>query len=216
MSKTKTLFLSHFINEETPIYGGASNQIKFEKLTAIKNGNTANTLYLKLPNHCGTHIDFPLHFSDNGKNINDYPSEFWIFKNVGFIQSSIDNIEDNFSDLNKNIEFLIIKTGFGKHRDEKKYWKKQPIISSSLAVKIRRSFPRIRAIGFDMISLTSKLDRDEGRKAHKEFLLKKNILIVEDMNLECLESSPKELYIFPLLIEGADGSPCTIIAEINE
>ena len=212
MSRTKTLFLSHFINERTPMYGGASDQIKFEKLTAIKNGNTANSLYLKLPNHCGTHIDFPLHFSDNGKSINNYPPEFWIFNNVGFIKSSIDKIEEHFSGLNKNIEFLIIKTGFGKHRDEDRYWDKQPIISSSLANKIRINFPRIRAIGFDMISLTSRLDKDEGRKAHEEFLLEKNILVVEDMNLEFLNNSPKELYVFPLLIEGADGSPCTIIA----
>ena len=69
MYLTKTLFLSHFINEATPIYGGASDQIKLEKLTAIKNGNTANSLYLKLPNHCGTHIDFPYHFFSNGKYI---------------------------------------------------------------------------------------------------------------------------------------------------
>jgi kynurenine formamidase len=212
MSRIKTLFLSHFINEATPIYGGASDQIKLEKLTAIKNGNTANSLYLKLPNHCGTHIDFPLHFSDKGKNINDYPPEFWIFKEVGFIESSIDNIQENLSGLNKNIEFLIIKTGFGKYRYENRYWSKQPIILSSLAAEIKRNFPKIRAFGFDMISLTSKLDRDEGKKAHEEFLLEKNILVVEDMNLEFLKTSPKELYIFPLLIEGADGSPCTIIA----
>ena len=212
MSRIKTLFLSHFINEATPIYGGASDQIKLEKLTAIKNGNTANSLYLKLPNHCGTHIDFPLHFSDKGKNINDYPPEFWIFKEVGFIESSIDNIQENLSGLNKNIEFLIIKTGFGKHRYQNRYWSKQPIILSSLAAEIKRNFPKIRAFGFDMISLTSKLDRDEGKKAHEEFLLEKNILVVEDMNLEFLKTSPKELYIFPLLIEGADGSPCTIIA----
>lgn len=212
MSRIKTLFLSHFINEATPIYGGASDQIKLEKLTAIKNGNTANSLYLKLPNHCGTHIDFPLHFSDKGKNINDYPPEFWIFKEVGFIESSVDNIQENFSGLNKNIEFLIIKTGFGKYRYENRYWSKQPIILSSLAAEIKRNFPKIRAFGFDMISLTSKLDRDEGKKAHEEFLLEKNILVVEDMNLEFLKTSPKELYIFPLLIEGADGSPCTIIA----
>ncbi len=212
MSGRKTLFLSHFINEQTPIYGGANNQIKFEKLTSIKNGNTANSIYLKLPNHCGTHIDFPLHFNDNGKNINDYPPEFWIFKSVGFINSSICDVEENFSELDKNIEFLIIKTGFGKHREEKKYWSDQPVISSALAGKISRKFPKIRAIGFDMISLTSKLNRDEGKKAHEEFLLKKNILIVEDMNLDNLKDSPKELYAFPLLIDRADGSPCTIIA----
>lgn len=212
MDGRETLFLSHFINEQTPIYGGAYGQIKLEKLTSINKGSTANSTYLKLPNHSGTHIDFPLHFNDNGKSINDYPPEFWIFKSVGFIDSSICNVEENFSELNKNIEFLIIKTGFGKYRGKKKYWNNQPIISSTLASKIGEKFPKIRAIGFDMISLTSKLDRDEGRKAHEEFLLKENILVVEDMNLDNIKDSPKELYVFPLLIDKADGSPCTVIA----
>ena len=213
MGVGKTIFLSHFINDQTPLYGGSKGLIKFEKLSSISKGNTANSIYFRMPNHSGTHIDFPLHFSNDAKSINDYPPEFWIFKNVGFISSSICSVENFFLELNKNIEFLIIKTGFGKYRGEKKYWAEQPIISSALASRIKKYFPKIRAIGFDMISLTSKLDREEGRKAHEEFLLKENILIVEDMDLSKIKNSPKGLYVFPLLIENADGSPCTIIAD---
>jgi arylformamidase len=212
MAAGKTIFLSHFINDQTPLYGGGKGLIKFEKISSISQGNTANSIYFRMPNHSGTHIDFPLHFSNDAKSINDYPPEFWIFRNVGFINSSICSVENLFSELNKNIEFLIIKTGFGKYRGEKKYWSEQPIIPSALATSIKRNFPKIRAIGFDMISLTSKLDREEGRKAHEEFLLKENILVVEDMDLCKINMPPLDLYVFPLLLEKADGSPCTVIA----
>ena len=33
----------------------------------------------------------------------------------------------------------------------------------------KEKFKNIRVFGFDMISLTSKLDRDEGKKAHLDF-----------------------------------------------
>ena len=138
----KHIYLSYFLNEDTPIYGG-EKAIFIENRSEMSNGDSSNTKYLKFPNHSGTHIDFPLHFSDKGKNINDYPPEFWIFKEVGFIESSVDNIQENFSGLNKNIEFLIIKTGFGKHRYQNRYWSKQPIILSSLAAEIKRNFPKI-------------------------------------------------------------------------
>ena len=65
-----------------------------------------------------------------------------------------------------------------------------------------------------MISLTSQLDKQEGKKAHIEFLVKNDILVIEDMNLENLNSTPFELIVSPLLIEDIDGSPCTIIARL--
>ena len=65
-----------------------------------------------------------------------------------------------------------------------------------------------------MISLTSKLDRGEGKKAHLQFLIEHDILVVEDMNLENLFNKPKNLIVSPLLFENLDGSPCTIIASI--
>ena len=63
-----------------------------------------------------------------------------------------------------------------------------------------------------MISLTSKLDRLEGKKAHFSFLIENDILVLEDMDLSNLKETPDRVIIAPLLIEGADGSPCTVIA----
>ena len=209
-----TIFLSHYLNLHTPLYGGKENQIEIKEISSILNGDTANSKRLKFPNHVGTHIDFPFHFDNNGKKIQDYKPSFWIFKNIGIINDQVENIESQFNIIDKNIDFLIIKTGFGKFRNQKIYWQRQPVFPSYLASKIKIHFPKIRAIGFDMISLTSQLDKQEGKKAHIEFLVKNDIIVIEDMNLENLNSTPFELIVSPLLIEDIDGCPCTIIARL--
>ena len=63
-----------------------------------------------------------------------------------------------------------------------------------------------------MISLTSKLNRSEGRLAHLSFLIENDILVLEDMNLLNLEYAPNEIIIAPLPINNADGVPCNVIA----
>ena len=83
-------YLSYYINESTPIYGGKKS-IFIDHSSQIVNGDSSNSKYLKIPNHAGTHIDFPNHFSDHGKIINDYPASFWKFKDVYIILGSENN-----------------------------------------------------------------------------------------------------------------------------
>ena len=215
MLEKKVLFLSHFLNENTPLYGGEMNLIKFEKIRSISKGDNSNNLKLSFPTHVSTHIDFPFHFDNNGKKCNDYSASSWIFNKVGFVTCLIENLEDQLSDLPNDIECLILKTGFEKHRGTEKYWKEQPIIHSELAFNLKAKFPYLRLLGFDMISLTSKLDRIEGKKAHIAFLIENDILILEDMHLEFLNDTPSQILVTPLLIDGADGSPCNVIAIIG-
>jgi kynurenine formamidase len=44
---------------------------------------------------------------------------------------------------------------------------------------------------------------------------KNPLLLVEDMDLSSLKKTPRLLICAPLLIENIDGSPVTIIAEID-
>ncbi|MBX1482336.1 cyclase, partial [Campylobacter jejuni] len=81
-------------------------------------------------------------------------------------------------------------------------------------------FPYIKAVCFDIISVTSQLNRDEGKKCHINFLSNnfgKEILIIEDINLQYLQKDDiiNKIYILPLKFENMDGSPCSIIAEVE-
>ena len=205
-------YLSYFLDSETPAYGGKINNIKINLTRSILKGDTSNDQTLELPGHIGTHIDFPFHFSSSGKKCNDYPASFWIFNKVGFLTCNIEEVKDNLYKLESDIEILILKSGFGSNRDKNLYWSNQPIISANLATVFRKNFPKLRVFGFDMISLTSKLDRIEGKKAHVNFLLNNEILILEDMNLEKLFETPNKVIIAPLQIKEASGVPCNVIA----
>tara|TARA_B100000795_G_scaffold164042_1_gene123390 strand:+ start:4916 stop:5557 length:642 start_codon:yes stop_codon:yes gene_type:complete len=212
----KISFLSYFIDNHIPVYGGYEDQIKISKKSSIDNGDTSNSLNVCFNNHIGTHIDFPFHFSSNGKKLVNYEASFWIFNKVGLIDCDISELPDQIRNVPTDIELLIFKSGFGKNRNDDIYWKSQPVIPSSFAELLRNRFPHLRVFGFDMISLTSKSDRAEGKKAHLAFLINNDILILEDMNLEELSITPNKVIISPLQISEADGAPCNVISICNE
>ena len=90
-----------------------------------------------------------------------------------------------------------------------------PGFAPILANKLREKFPNLKVIGMDFISLTSYQNRELGREAHRMFLGgDRPILLVEDMDLSKIMNSPKSISCLPLLINGLDGSPVTIIASI--
>ena len=206
------MFLSHFLDENTPVYGGITDTISFCSASSIIQGDTANSLRIRFPNHVGTHLDFPFHFNNNGKNSSDYGADFWIFRKVGFLNCSIAEVPAKLCQLPSDIELLILKTGFGEKRYEEVYWKSQPIIPASFASLFKSHFQNLRVFGFDMISLTSKLDRSEGKNAHLAFLIEEEVLILEDMKLDELDVTPNQVIISPLQLKGVDGTPCTVIA----
>ena len=205
-------YLSYFIDNTTPVYGGAKEKIIFESTNSIENGDNSNNLYLKFPAHIGTHIDFPYHFSIEGKKSNDYPPSFWIFYKIGFLNCGIEEVEANLETLPSDIEILILKTGFGVNRHKEIYWANQPVIPAKFATLFKMKFPKLRVFGFDMISLTSKMNREEGKNAHINFLINNDILVLEDMNLDNIIDIPNMLVVAPLQINAADGVPCNVIA----
>lgn len=207
------------MDDNTPLYGGEYG-VKMQSLRSIENGDTANTKLLEFCNHSGTHIDFPNHFSIQGKVVENYDANFWSFNSPHFIEiEAIDNqiinlTKEQIHAIPQNVDFLILKTGFSKYRNEDRYWKSNPGIAPELADKLKFWCPNLRVLGMDIISLTSFGNRPLGRISHNKFLIDNDILIVEDMYLDNLISQPKNIYCLPILRKGLDGSPVTIIAEV--
>jgi len=210
-------YLSFFIDDNTPQYGG-DKAIKIGQRSSIIKGDSSNSKMLVLPNHVGTHIDFPSHFSVAGKVINDYPADFWVF-NKPFIlnypakKNEIVELKDLIELLPKETDILIIKTGFQCYRGEEEYWKNNPGLDPELAKKLKNQCEGLRAVGFDFISLSSYQNREIGRIAHKEFLVENDILIIEDMDLSIETEKINKIIVLPLMINNSDGSPVTIIAQ---
>jgi kynurenine formamidase len=218
MSKLATQFLSYTIDETTPAYGGGKGYVK-RHIKDISNGDSCNTIEFTMPNHLGTHIDFPKHFSVAGKTLNDYEADFWIFKKakvIDIVPSEdllINEKRLHLDSLEKDIELLFLRSGFESLRNSDTYFMKNPGLHSSLAKVFRERFPRLKAVGMDFISISSFKHRDEGRLAHKVFLLDADILLIEDVKLSVMASNKVYQVVgLPLMLAEADGVPITLIA----
>jgi arylformamidase len=219
--ENKYIYLSYFMDAHTPLYGGGRGVSLTDDRSILK-GDTANTKQLALHNHSGTHIDYPNHFFTEGATSEHYKPEFWQFKQPFLLNMpAIENeillfTQEQLNQIPVKTDFLIVRTGFWKFRNEEKYWQYNPGLSPQMAAQLREHCPKLKVIGMDFISITSFQNRELGREAHRQFLGgKKPILLVEDMDLSQIEESPKQLMCSPLLIKGLDGSPVTITARLK-
>jgi len=228
-------YLNHELNSQTPVYGdGARFHKKMERSTGL--GDTSNNSVLNFPAHVGTHVDAPYHFDGSGKSLVDYPADFWICNAPFLIELSVDEsqvidmelCEKHFKNIPAQTDILLVKTGFEKYRneDQKKYIFKNPGFSPDTGMWLRKN-RNIKFIGFDFISLSGYQNRPLGRLAHKAFLSMESgeygeikneppILIIEDMKLSGLRSTPDQVVCAPLFFDRADGSPVTVLAHHND
>lgn len=221
----KKIFLSYFINKDTPTYGNR-NQVLLTKKSSIEKGDVANETHINSTLHVGTHIDLPNHFYSNGKTLEDYPPDFWFFNRPLFmeidpvslvVEKEVINILEQTANK-AEFDIIIIKTGYCHIRESRKYWEENIGFSPAIYEYLMANCPNVRIIGFDSISVSSFQHRDTGRLAHKKFLNPNHpILLLEDMNLKVLNNQMNisSVIVAPLLIACTDGSPCNVIATVE-
>lgn len=212
------IYLSHPLSVNTPAYAGGKC-IEIEKMKSLCDGDSCNQLHISMSNHIGTHVDAPAHFVENGKTITDYSPKDWVFNKCCLIDMPCEpgQVIDAASIQDQGVDFdcdmLIIRTGFEAHRGDDLYWQKSPVFHKGLGRFFDDNFSNLSSIAFDCISLSSLTDRNMGREAHRE-ILGKGIRIFEDVKLSRLAATPKQVFVYPLLIENADGTQVTMVAKI--
>ena len=219
----KHIWLSHILNEETPLYGGGTG-ISVKQDKAIELGDFCNTSVLTMPSHAGTHVDSPYHFLANGKCVEQYAPEDWFFNcpHVIFfsaVPGQLITPEDISltEQLDENTDIILLRSGFENYRGSDVYWETGPGLAPELAKYFVEHCPKLRAIGMDFISISSIKHREKGRMAHKEFL-QREILIFEDMRLSELQTHAhlQKVIALPLRFQQGDGAPCTIVGIVDE
>lgn len=215
------IYLSYPWGPSCPAYGSGA-RIEITQIRSMCCGDSNNSLEFKSSNHMGTHFDFPLHFTDGGKNVCDYPPEsfiynsfasFWLNLEFGAIVSPEILKKQGFHGTT-DAECVVIRTGTGPKRNEMEFSTNGVGMGAGLADYLRKTFPSCRVLCIDSLSLSSYANRELGRQVHREFLSdSRPILAVEDMNLEAFANGhlPKQMLAFPLRIEKGDGAPCTVI-----
>lgn len=225
MATSRYMLISHPLTEESPTYG---NRDKFscDATSLIRNGDTANSSAWHFSsNHIGSHVDMPKHFHDDGKSITDYPADKWFFKHVLLVDiprldGTLISPRDLEGFLEPDIELLLIRTGYEGFRAGDQYWNDNPGLEPDLAPFLRKHCPKLRAVGFDFISLSAWRYKAEGKEAHKRFLAESDdfppIWILEDLALANMSIPIGQVIVAPLFVAGANGSPITVFAEVPE
>lgn len=217
----KHLFLSYPLGLNTPVYGNYK-PVKMQPQCSMEQGHVSNKVDLELDNHTGTHIDFPRHFLKEGATGDELPARFFLFSNVQVAevtkQRGLIGPEDlQHLEEDEELELLLLKTGLCYQRQEEAYWKTNPGIAPEVAAFLRKLYPNLRLLGFDLISLNSFEHEEAGIQAHKEFL-GGGMLILEDVDLREVKAGTafEQVVVAPLLLESCDGAPCSVIASMHD
>jgi arylformamidase len=207
--------LTHVIYSDMPVFPGTEGPIFIKANTVEKDGfqEAKITMY----SHTGTHIDAPAHMLSNGHSLDNLEIEQFIgkatiidFSNTNEKLIDINNLKP-YEEKIKNVEFIIIKTGWSKYWGTKKYFEDFPSLSAEAATWLSQF--NLKGIGIDAISID---DMESTTFEVHKILMPKNIIIIENLtNLDSIINEYFILSILPLKNKDADGSPVRAISIEN-
>jgi arylformamidase len=220
--------LSYVLNETDYGWPGAPT-LKIKPFESMEKGDLLNTYMLELFNHFGSHMDGPRHFNKQGKRLFELPLETFVFEAPLLLEIPKDFKEavlvKDLLPYQKEIgaaDLLMIRSGFSRYRhsEGKRYASEGPYIASETAKYLVTKFENLKAIALDWISLGSYAYGDESVLAHQHMLGKfgcRGIGIIEDISFEDLDGNNiKRIFALPLLVEGIDSAPVTVLAELED
>lgn len=199
--------LSHIIENDMPVHPYDEKVILKNDKTFAEDGYVNNILTAGM--HCGTHIDAPMHLTENENFIESYPIESFTGKTIVIDVSGEDEIRFRKEYDNKisKDDIVLFYTGFEKEYGSFRYYNEHPSISPDLAEFLVSK--NVKMVGMDLPSPDSY-----PFEIHKIFM-ENGIFIIENLtNLsKLLQSHEIELYAFPLRIK-AEASLVRVVAKI--
>lgn len=175
----KFLDLSYDIDDKMPVYPG-DKEVSLEKIAELKEDGFSSITYSGTM-HVGTHIDGPMHMTENDKYICDYSLDNFIGRGVLLDVRGQNEIEvkDEYFNLIKENYVVLFYTGFDKLYGKDEYYENHPVISKEMAEFLVRK--KVKMVGVDMPS------PDRSPYDIHNILLENEIFILENLtNLERL------------------------------
>ncbi|WRX15895.1 Kynurenine formamidase/cyclase-like - like 3 [Theobroma cacao] len=213
----KIFDITHKITSELPTFESQKGLGQFIWLvSSIRNGSIANVSQFKLGTHTGTHVDAPSHF-------------FQKYYEEGFDVTTLSLQTLNGPALvvdvprDKNITAEVMKSlniPRGVHRvlfrtlntDRGLMHKKE---FASNFTGFRKDGAQwlvdntdIKLVGLDYLSVSAYVD---AAPTHHIFLKKREIVLVEGLNLDGIQPGKYTVHCLPLRMVGADGCPTRCI-----
>lgn len=204
----KYIDLSQDIKHDMPIHP-YDDQVKLYQDKFLDKDKYVN-YRLEIGMHSGTHIDTPMHLTDRETYISEMSIDRFIGRGLllDVRNESIIKFKDNYSDLVREDDIVLLYTGHSDIYGTKEYYTEQPLIDRELAnFFVQKS---IRMLCMDLPS-----PDNYPFEIHK-LLFDNNILIVENLtNLsELIEVKDFDVIAFPLKIR-AEASMARVVACID-
>jgi arylformamidase len=226
--ETRFVVLSHPLRGDAPVWPGNPPAAEIELFESTDRGDVANTTRLRLFSHSGTHVDTPWHFNPAGPAAWQLPIETFVFLAPRLVDASprggrfitVADLEAH-ADVVASADLLFLRTGWSieRERDPDRYASLGPLLHPEAARWLIDRHPGLRGIATDAISIGSPQEPDATVATHHVLTGVgrtdgRFVLIYEDVRIVPQVARAVRVYAWPLLIDGADGSPCTMVAEL--
>jgi arylformamidase len=220
--------LSYDITADSPGWPG-NPTVEHSYYSDASRGDPATHSILTIFSHFGSHVDAPSHVNPLGPGICDLDLSYYIFENPLLLdvpkgereivsQADLASVDACI----QGHDLLLVRTGWSRVRGEDagRYARYGPAMSSEAASYIINGFPELKGIGIDCISLGSPESIREAIAVHDILAGKggtgRGLVNIEDIHLRIDAQNLRRVYALPLFMEGLEGSPCTVVAEMSE
>lgn len=194
--------ISLLISPHVPAWPG--DRFVLHRVEELARGDICNKSLLEIGSHIATHIDAPYHFEDNGLTIEQIPPEVFVgpARVVAFPDADrIDAAQVEAIPL-FGVERLLFKTRNSALWTEESFHEDYVYLTPEACRVLAKS--GIKLVGVDYLSVEQYgVENFEGH----HHLLRRNIPILEGLDLTQIEPGDYELIALPLKIAGGDGSP---------
>lgn len=199
--------LSHPIDGQLPTYPG-DLPVRLLKIKTFKKDGFTN-YQLETGMHSGTHLDGPMHLTDQTSYISELPLESFFGEGclIDVRDEPVIKMKAEYLSIINDHGIVLLYTGHDRKYGTDAYFTEQPEVHPELAEFLIAKKTKI--IGMDLASPDLY-----PFKVHK-LLLSKNILIIENLtNLgSLLQAKQFEIMAFPLKIK-TDSSILRVVAKI--
>lgn len=183
--------------------------IRFEETKNFNKDGVRETI-ITLSSHSGTHVDAPSHFLRDGKTIDEMHLDRLIGRclvlNLETVDAAITH-EDlkKYADEIQENDIVLLKTANSLKKTTDKFWPDFIYLAVSGANYLYER--GVKAVGIDYLGI------ERGNPDHDthQFLMKRDIAIIEGLRLGHVQEGRYQLYCLPLNIVGLEAAPARAI-----
>ncbi len=179
-----------------------------EPIKCMASGDSSNVSSIHMSAHCGTHVDAPRHFYDNGGDADGLALDMLIGRTRVIevtSRTAIEAADLSAFDLSEDIRVLI-KTSNSRLWSDPAFHKDYVGVAESGAKYLVEH--GVKLVGVDYLSVEQF--RFPGAPAH-HILLGAGTIVIEGLNLRDIEPGIYEMYCLPLRVVDSDGAPARVV-----